>query len=92
MPPREVIFTGQFRRDFAKFVEGTDAEPLFDEVLTRLVARRPLETRWLDHPLKGNWKGCRDCHVKNDLVFIYEAGPRRLICRRIGSHAELFRR
>lgn len=92
MPQREIILTGQFRRDYAKFVEGTDAEPFFAVVLTQLAAGRPLEAKWLDHPLKGNWKHCRDCHVKNDLVFIYEIGPRRMICRRIGSHAELFRR
>lgn len=26
---------------------------------------------FLDHPLKGNWKGCRDLHIQPDWILIY---------------------
>lgn len=51
----------------------------------------PLEPRYQDHALSGDWMGYRDCHVKPDLVLIY-AKPDDLTLRlaRLGSHSELF--
>ena len=44
-----------------------------------------------DHALSGEWKDCRDCHVKPDRpVLIYQkpdADTLRLV--RLGSHSEL---
>jgi mRNA interferase YafQ len=50
----------------------------------------PLESRCRDHPLTGDWKDHRDCHIKPDLVLIYQkpdATTLRLV--RLGSHSEL---
>jgi mRNA interferase YafQ len=45
-----------------------------------------------DHPLKGEWRGYRDCHVKPDLVLIYaKRGADLLRLARLGSHSELFK-
>ena len=44
----------------------------------------------VDHGLSGEWSDHRDCHVKPDLVLIYQkpdAGTLRLV--RLGSHSEL---
>ena len=44
----------------------------------------------LDHALTGDWKDYRDCHVKPDLVLIYQkpdSATLRLV--RLGSHSEL---
>lgn len=43
-----------------------------------------------DHALIGNWKDCRDCHIKPDLVLVYrkpDADTLELI--RLGSHSAL---
>jgi mRNA interferase YafQ len=61
-----------------------------EAVVARLAAGGPLAPHHRDHPLKGNWKGCRDCHVRGDLVLIYSLGPATLKLHRIGSHSELF--
>jgi len=41
-------------------------------VLTALAKDRPLEPRYRDHALTGDWNDHRDCHVKPDLVLIYQ--------------------
>ena len=44
----------------------------------------------LSCPLSGEWSGFRDCHIKPDLVLIYEkpdTDTLRLV--RLGSHSEL---
>ena len=49
-----------------------------------------LEPKLRDHALTGEWKDNRDCHIKPDLVLIYQkpdAATLRLV--RLGSHSEL---
>ncbi len=51
---------------------------------------QPLAERYRDHPLGGEWKDHRDCHVRPDLVLIYrkpDAAVLQLV--RLGSHSEL---
>ncbi|MFI3272393.1 MAG: type II toxin-antitoxin system YafQ family toxin [Pseudomonadota bacterium] len=41
--------------------------------------------------LTGNWKQYRECHIKPDLLLIYNvAHENSLRLARLGSHAELF--
>jgi mRNA interferase YafQ len=59
-------------------------------VLGSLIHDQVLAARYRDHALSGEWSGYRDCHVKPDLVLIYEKlddDTLRLV--RIGSHSEL---
>ena len=56
----------------------------------------PLGPEWLDHPLKGEWSGRRECHIGGDFLLIYEvddeAGKGGSIAfERAGTHAELFK-
>ncbi len=44
----------------------------------------------LDHPLKGNWKGCRDLHIQPDWILIYRLVGNLLRFERTGSHSDLF--
>ena len=43
-----------------------------------------------DHPLTGDWKGFRDCHLRPDLVLIYSVSETELTLVRLGSHSDLF--
>jgi len=68
----------------------------FDELLNvmdRLIKEIPLDPKHKDHSLKGQWIGCRDCHVQNDWVLIYRVNENEKTIRfeRIGSHSELFK-
>ena len=65
---------------------------LLYEVVGLLETGNPLPQKYLDHPLKGNWKGFRECHVAPDwlLVYRYEADTLILVLQRTGSHSDLF--
>ena len=41
------------------------------DVVNLLAADLPLPQRCGDHPLVGEWKDHRDCHIRPDLVLIY---------------------
>ncbi len=87
---RDIVFGSQFKRDVKKhFVELITEQ--WAEVLTFLVKDKPLPEKYKDHALRGNFEGCRDCHIKPDLVLIYEKVENDLLLIRLGSHSELFK-
>lgn len=93
---RRLDSTKQFRKDFKKMLK-THFSPVlapgaeYDEVVRLLQNDVPLERKHADHPLSGAWEGYRDCHVKPDLVLIYEKiDPDWLVLVRIGTHSDLF--
>ena len=60
-------------------------------VLLALVTDQPLDAKFRDHDLTGDWAGYRECHVKPDLLLIYrKSEPDLLRLARLGSHSELF--
>ncbi len=36
-----------------------------------LIEAQPLPEQYLDQPLRGNWKNCRDLHIEPDWLLIY---------------------
>jgi len=86
-------YTGQFKRDYRREAKGRHRATLDTDlhaVLSLLLADQAPEPRHRDHALTGDWKDHRDCHVKPDLVLIYQkpdTGSLRLV--RLGSHSEL---
>jgi len=90
---RRIEITAQFRRDYRREKKGqyrNTLDGLLEELLPALAADAALAVRYQDHALGGQWKGFRDCHVKPDLVLIYQKPDNatlRLV--RLGSHANL---
>ena len=89
---REIRQSKQFKRDLKKArLRGFDMT-LIDEVVGLLREGKPLPPKYSDHPLKGNLKGFRECHIAPDwlLVYRYEADVLILVLQRTGSHSDLF--
>lgn len=88
---RTIEMTGRFKRDYKRELR-TDPElaEKLTVVLDILVSDEVLPERLSDHPLQGDWKGFRDCHIKPDIVLIYAKSEGMLSLVRLGSHSELF--
>ena len=90
---RKIEQTGQFKRDFKRESKGPHRSTLdsdFVAVLGMLIADQPLAERHRDHPLGGEWKDHRDCHIRPDLVLIYRKPDDAVLqLVRLGSHSEL---
>ena len=90
---RKIERTDQFKRDYKREGRGRHRASLdtgLVPILVALAGDQPLKPRHHDHALGGDWKDHRDCHVKPDLVLIYQkpdADTLRLV--RLGSHSEL---
>lgn len=91
MTKREIAWTSVFKRDFKREKKNDrQLESLLDPILSALAEDEPLSAKHRDHALTGNWKPNRDCHVKPDLVLIYQKPDEEtLLLVRLGSHSEL---
>ena len=83
----------QFIRDM-KRIQRSGACTIEDikAVVTLLQTGAPLLDRMKDHPLKGSWAPARECHIRPDVLLVYEKTPTALHLLRLGSHAKLFRK
>ncbi|WP_282029961.1 type II toxin-antitoxin system YafQ family toxin [Paracoccus marcusii] len=86
-----ILYTTKFRRDVKREMK-TDpgVEQLLRDVIAVLRAGQEMPPRMKDHPLHGDWKDHRDCHLKPDLVLIYKSDEADITLARLGSHSELF--
>jgi len=60
---RQIEYSGQFKRDLKRIKKrGKDMHKI-RVPMELLIEGEDLPEKFLDHPLKGNWKGCRDLHI-----------------------------
>ena len=88
---REIAWTSAFKRDF-KREKKTDRllESVLAPVLSALSKDTQLAPKYRDHALTGDWQPNRDCHIKPDLILIYQKPyEETLLLVRLGSHSEL---
>jgi mRNA interferase YafQ len=90
---RTVRYTNRFKRDYKREKAGRYGKTLDRELteLARLLAAdAPLPRKNFDHPLSGEWRDHRDCHVRPDPILIYrKPDDTNVEFVRLGSHSEL---
>lgn len=86
-----IVYANQFKKDYKKVEKQNKDLNKLRLVVGKLVAKERLETKYQDHPLTGDWKGFRDCHIEPDWILIYKTTGDTLILERTGSHSELFK-
>ncbi len=94
--PRASDYAKTFLKDWERLSRsGRSDLNRLKEVMMLLVANDgALAPEWLDHPLKGNWAGFRECHVGGNFLLIYrlaaESKQEQIVFVRTGTHADLF--
>ncbi len=88
----EVNYTTRFKRD-VKLIKkrGNNTEKL-KTLIKKLADEEKLEARYGDHPLIGNYKGRRECHIEPDWLLIYKLEANLITFERTGTHSDLFKK
>ncbi|OIN90302.1 MAG: type II toxin-antitoxin system mRNA interferase toxin, RelE/StbE family [Anaerolineae bacterium CG03_land_8_20_14_0_80_58_20] len=87
---RTPSYTTQFERDLRLMRRrGKDTGKL-RAIFTALINEEPLAERQHDHPLVGNYRGRRECHIEPDWLLIYKLVNNEIIFERTGTHGDLF--
>ena len=86
-----IFRTSSFKKAYKKLT-STDQELVLSLVL-KLANGESLDEKYKDHLLIGNYKGCRECHIKPDLLFIYKINNDEveLVLVEVGKHSKLFK-
>lgn len=84
--------TSRFQKDLKRLRKRGYDMDLLTGVLKQLAAGQALAPSYRDHPLVGDYSGCRECHIPPDWLLIYEidGGELFLYLTRTGTHSDLF--
>lgn len=89
-PPLLPARTARFKQDLARCKQRGYDMDLARVVVGRLIHRKPSAKKHRDHPLRGEWKGHRECHLEPDWLLIYRLEGEVITFERTGTHADLF--
>jgi len=84
--------TTRFRKDLKQADKrGYDLD-ILTSIIKTLAKGEVLDAKYNDHPLKGEYRNCRECHIAPDWLLIYEKADDTLILYliRTGTHSDLF--
>lgn len=83
--------TTQYRKDLKRYRNNPAKLEVLAEILMMLKNEQPIPARYNPHMLKGDYKGCMECHVQGDFLLVWLDEERGIIeLVRLGSHSELF--
>jgi mRNA interferase YafQ len=79
-----------FKKDLKRVERRGYERALLETVVDARRRGEELPTARRDHPLKGEWKDWRECHIEPDWLLIYKATDTEVLLARTGTHADLF--
>ncbi len=84
------FYTTQFKRDYKLQQKRHKDIDILDDIIRALVKEEPLPAANRDHPLQGDYKGYRECHIGPDWLLIYKVEGDGIYFIRTGTHSDLF--
>lgn len=84
------IYTTQFEKDLKRILKRGKSSEKIKPIIMQLIRNEPLDERYRDHKLRGNYVGRRECHIEPDWLLIYKVTATEIIFERTGTHADLF--
>ncbi len=88
----EIRYHVSFKKDYKRIVKRGYDVKLLENIIQKLANGEPLPPEHKDHPLSGDYAGCRECHITPDWLLVYEIdnGELFLYLTRTGTHSDLF--
>ena len=84
------IYKNKFDKDVKRLKKrGKDLTKL-KFIVDELLLGKLLNKKYMDHPLKGEYEDCRECHIEPDWLLIYIIHNSHIIFVRTGTHSDLF--
>lgn len=86
----EIRYTAQFKRDLKSFAHNRVIRGELAFIVSKLITNQSLPRKYKVHKLIGSYIRMYECHIKPDVLLIFDLQPNELVLVRIGSHSELF--
>lgn len=88
----KIIASNAFKKDLKSAKKRGLKLDKLQSIVDKLADEIPLEQKYRDHALTGNYKDFRECHIEPDWLLIYrkDADVLELFLFRTETHADLF--
>ncbi len=88
----QIEMSTRFKKDYKLAQKRGYNMDLLREVVNILANGEQLPGKYLDHPLSGDYRGSRECHIEPDWLLIYRIEKDLLVLglTRTGTHSDLF--
>ncbi len=83
-------YTGQFKKDLFLAKKRHKDIAKIKQIMALLIEGQSLPEKHKDHPLKGELKDYRECHIEPDWLLIYLPFSSEIHFIRTGTHSDLF--
>ena len=86
-----IDYSARFKKSLKKLNAADTQKTL--AIVEQLASGKKLPAKNKDHKLTGDHKGMRECHIRPDLLLIYQIKNNNLVlyCFDVGSHSNLFK-
>lgn len=87
-----IVPSNKFKKDLKLAVKRGYDIKLLENVVNRLANEEPLDPKYKDHTLSGDYSGFRECHITPDWLLVYQVINDELVLflSRTGTHIDLF--
>ena len=87
-----IVPSNKFKKDLKLAVKRGYDIKLLENVVNRLANEEPLDPKYKDHTLSGDYSGFRECHITPDWLLVYQVINDELVLffSRTGTHSDLF--
>ncbi len=91
----ELAFSKSFKKSIKRLAQANDYKVVnerLEVIIEDIKQRKTLGLKYRDHALHGAWVGYRECHIRPDVLLLYEIDDNMQMVTmvNIGSHSELF--
>jgi mRNA interferase YafQ len=86
--------TKAYRKAYARVSQHKNfAQDVLDSIIDALAQGKTLEAKYKDHQLTGEFQEYRECHVKNNILLLYQKYEDFLVLTLVdlGTHDDIFR-
>lgn len=91
----ELAFTNSFKKSIKRALKSKDSKAIEKriEIIVELIRlRKIIDRRYKDHALQGGYLGYRECHIKPDVLLLYEVDETAQIITLVRTPNYLVRR
>lgn len=87
-----VVYSNRFKADFKLAIKRNFDVSLLNEVVDKLARQEPLDPKYCDHKLTGQFKNFRECHIQPNWLLVYRVDNNdlELYLFRTGTHSDIF--
>ncbi len=88
---KRILLSTRYKKDFKRYKNQLAKVEKILNLLRMLANGEPLPASYKAHRLVGDYQGCMECHIENDLLLIWiDEANNTIEVLRLGSHSELF--